>query len=295
MVPDFLPTATAQLTEPTSIALAQQIQRCDIVTTIFPKPIATSFVQGGDAGVPLLLLHGFDSSVLEYRRLFPQLAKAQETWAVDLVGFGFTERHPGFPFGPHAIQTHLYHFWQTLIQRPVILVGASMGGAAALDFALSHPECVQQLVLIDSVGFTEGVPPLVKLLFPPLDWLAVDFLRSPKLRQRASELSYTDQSLATPDAALCGSLPLYMAGWHQANLTFMKTGGYPFLGERIRQLAQETLILWGTQDKILDPKYALCFQEAIPHSKLIWIEQCGHVPHLEQPEIVSGHLLNFSS
>jgi len=71
-----------------------------------------------------LLLHGFDSSVLEVVGCYHYLAAENETWAVDLLGFGFTDRITGIHFSPNAIKIHLYYFWKTL-KQPVILVGAS--------------------------------------------------------------------------------------------------------------------------------------------------------------------------
>lgn len=123
----FLPRETENLIESTSITLAQQIQCQPIVTPLCPLPIATTYVNGGSGGTPILLLHGFDSSVLEFRRLLPPLAAQQETWALDLLGFGFTERVAGLSISPSAIKTHLYYFWKTLIGQPVILVGAFYG------------------------------------------------------------------------------------------------------------------------------------------------------------------------
>jgi pimeloyl-ACP methyl ester carboxylesterase len=130
MFANFLPPEVAQLTEVTSIAIAQQITAQAIATPLSADPIQTAYVHQGSGGVPILLLHGLDSSVLEFRRLLPLLAQSQAVWAV-VLGFGFTDRPVGVPFTPDAIKTHLYQVWQTLIGQPVILVGASMGGAAA--------------------------------------------------------------------------------------------------------------------------------------------------------------------
>jgi pimeloyl-ACP methyl ester carboxylesterase len=294
MFPIFLPPQVHQLTESTSIALAQQIQVQSLNLDPAQQKIETSYVQQGQGGTPILLLHGFDSSVMEFRRLLPQLASSHETWAVDLLGFGFTERRGDIPYSPEAIRKHLYSFWKTLIQRPVILLGASMGGAAALDFALSYPECVEKVVLIDSAGFTNGVPLIARYLFPPLDHLAVEFLKSPKLRQRVSELSYVNKSLASEDALICGSLHVYQQGWHQAIIKFMKSGGYPYLGDRIQELSQSVLILWGEKDQILNPQEAYKFEERLLHSKLIWVPESGHVSHLEKPELVAEKIIQFA-
>ncbi|GAB4378574.1 MAG: alpha/beta fold hydrolase [Elainellaceae cyanobacterium] len=288
----YPPVITDQLTEPTSIALAQQIQRREIVTPLAQTPIATTFVQQGQGGAPILLLHGFDSSVFEFRRLLPQLANHQETWAVDLLGFGFTDRPSQLTISPEAIKTHLYAFWKALIGKPVILVGASMGGAAAIDLALAYPEIVQQLVLIDSAGFTVG-PAIGKFLIPPLGYLATAFLRNPKVRQSISLKAYYDASYASLDAQRCAALHLDHPNWQQALISFTKSGGYSSFRHRLASLQQPTLILWGDCDRILGTKDASQFAHAIPNSQLVWINNCGHVPHLECPQLTAEQILRF--
>jgi len=293
MFPSFLPATVGQLTEPESIALARSIQSQAIVTPLSNQPITTTYVKQGTGGTPILLIHGFDSSVLEFRRLLPQLAVNNETWAVDLLGFGFTDRLAGIEFSPVAIKTHLYFFWKTLIKEPVILVGASMGGAAAIDFTLTYPEVVKKLVLIDSAGLRAGSP-LAKFMFPPVDNWATQFLRSPKVRDRVSRAAYKNPSLVSVDASCCGGLHLEMPSWHLAIIAFTKSGGYSaFRFKKLSQIFQQTLILWGDSDKILGTTDAKRFKRAIPNSKLIWIQDAGHLPHLEQPQVTAKHILEF--
>ncbi|MBD2439042.1 alpha/beta fold hydrolase [Nostoc sp. FACHB-110] len=293
MFPSFLPATVGQLTQPESIALARSIQRQAIATPLSEQPITTTYVKQGSGGTPILLIHGFDSSVLEFRRLLPLLGVKNETWAVDLLGFGFTDRLTGIAFSPVAIKTHLYYFWKTLIQQPVILVGASMGGAAALDFTLTYPEAVKKLVLIDSAGLRGGSP-LAKFMFPPLDNWATQFLRSPKVRDRISRAAYKNPSLASLDASCCAALHLEMPSWHLALIAFTKSGGYnAFRFKTLAQIKQPTLILWGDSDKILGTTDAKRFKRAIPHSQLVWIQDSGHVPHLEQPQVTAKHILEF--
>ncbi|WP_193198259.1 alpha/beta fold hydrolase [Nostoc sp. MG11] len=293
MFPNFLPTAVSQLTELASIALAKSIQSSAIATPLSNQSITTTYVHLGSGGTPILLIHGFDSSVLEFRRLLPLLSEDNETWAVDLLGFGFTDRLAGIAYNPTAIKTHLYYFWKSLINQPIILVGASMGGATAIDFTLSYPEVVKKLVLIDSAGLAGGSP-LSKLMFPPLDYLATQFLSNLKVRDRVSRIGYKNQSLASIDALYCGALHLQMPSWHQALIAFTKSGGYSaFRFKKLAEIVQPTLILWGDSDKILGTGDAIRFQRAIPHSTLTWIQDCGHLPHLEQPHITAQHILQF--
>ncbi|MFE4105448.1 alpha/beta hydrolase [Almyronema epifaneia] len=288
----MLPANLNQLTEPASTALAQQIQLAEIKTPLTPAPIATAYTHQGAGAPPLLLLAGFDSSLLEFRRLIPRLASEYSTWAVDMLGFGFTDRVAGVNFSPGAIKLHLYSTWQQLIQRPVVLIGASMGGAAAIDFALTYPDCVEKLILLDSAGFAAG-PAMGQLMFPPLDRWATNFLKNPAVRRRISWQAYCDRNLVTPDAELCAALHTQLPNWHEALIAFTKSGGYNFLTAKIAQIAVPTLIVWGQQDRILGIKDATRFQQAIASSQLVWIADCGHVPHLEKPELTAEAILRF--
>ncbi|MGF1538455.1 MAG: alpha/beta fold hydrolase [Elainellaceae cyanobacterium] len=304
-----LPVDVAPLTELDSINLVQRIQVKPIATPLSDRPISTAFAcwpadgpaqetTGLGKPAPLLFVHGFDSSLVEFRRLIPRLAAyqgvGQDLWAIDLLGFGFTERQPGLAYTAASIKQHLHAAWQTLIDRPVVLVGASMGGAAAMDFALTYPDSVEALVLLDSAGAARG-PNLSRFLPPGLGQLAAGILQNPGVRQRISRQAYFDSAFASEDAARCAALHLACPNWRIALANFTRNGGYNVLSRRqITQIDQPTLILWGKQDAILGTKLAGELEALVPNSKLIWIDQCGHVPHLEQPEQVAEQIARWA-
>ena len=293
MYPSCLPPEANDLTESASIALATQIQQTSIAIPSFPDGIATTYVNQGSGGIPILLIHGFDSSLLEFRRLLPILAQQQSTWAVDLLGFGFTQRNLDIPLNPENIKTHLYYFWKTKLQQPAIVIGASMGGAAAIDFTLTYPEAIAKLVLLDSAGLAKQ-PAIGKFMFPPFDTFATEFLRHRKIRQSISRAAYFDKSFASLDAQTCAALHLKCPNWNRSLVAFTKSGGYGSFADRISKIQQQTLIIWGKQDKILGTKDAAKFDRAIPNSKLVWIDNCGHVPHLEQPQATALEILKIA-
>ena len=216
-----------------------------------------------------------------------------QTWAIDLFGFGFTERAIGQPVNPDLIRQHLRQAWQTLIDQPVILVGASLGGAVAIDFALSYPQCVSKLVLIDSVGFS-GSFPIGRWIFPPLDTIAVEWLRWRKQMalQAAEAMPYLDRIII--DAIRCSLLHHDVPGWGDSTIAFTKSGGYFDLSRKIAQVQHQTLILWGESDDVLGIGDAEKFKTAIVNSQLVWIKNCGHSPHLDQPEATAEQILRFT-
>lgn len=292
MFPTFLPPQVKQLRDASATAFAQSIQRTAIVTSLHLQPILTTYVHEGTRGTPILLLHGFDSSILEFRLLLPLLAVEQEAWAVDLLGFGFTQRQKEINYSPQAIKIHLYRFWKTLINQPVILVGASMGGATAIDFTLTYPEIVKSLVLINSLGYTSS-PAFSKYLFPPFDFLAVEYLRQRNIFAFSIGNTFGHLNPTIPVAIQCAMLHQEMPGWHDAMIAYVKTGGYEDLADKIAQVDKPTLILWGQADDMLGSTDAEKFHKNIVNSQLIKLK-CGHNPQLEQPQVTAQHILAFA-
>lgn len=301
MFAHFLPSSVVEIQDLEAIALLQRIQR-RVVRVPFQggtTGIATAYAHytpeiapSSSEVAPLLLVHGFDSSLLEFRRLLPFLTDCRETWAVDLLGSGFTEYSPILAVDPQNIRQHLLSVLETWIQRPVVLVGASLGGAVAIDFAFHYPNWVQSLVLIDSVGFSGSFP--IGQFFPNLlielgaDWL---YFRKHAALAAAAALPMGDATLV--DALRCSLLHQEMPGWKAAVTSFTKSGGYASLSERIAQITHPTLIVWGKADDVLGTADGIQFEQAISGSRLVWIQQAGHVPHFDQPQSVAAHLLSF--
>ena len=292
MFPDFLPRDVNLLEHQDSILLAKSIRRIGVATLLSNREIETAYVCSGQGNPPLLLLHGFDSSLLEYRHIYSLFAAKRETWALDLLGFGFTDRLVNIAYNPKTIKEHLYCFWRKMINRPMILVASSMGGATAIDFAISYPHAVEKLVLINSVGYS-GSFYIGKLLFEPIDWLGVEFLR-----QRRIQALFWGKNLGLinpkiEDVLRCAILPSLMPNWEIAMKDFTRSGGYYDLEHRIHLVTQPTLILWGDRDETLGTAPAIKFKQAIANSQLVWLSGVGHTPHYEQPEIVAKHIIKF--
>jgi hypothetical protein len=110
-------------------------------------------------------------------------------------------------------------------------------------------------------------------------------------------MSYYDKATyATDEAVTIGRLHCLRDGWNDALVNFMKSGGFA-PSKLVPQVPVPSLVLWGRQDTILDgTEFATKFVETLPSATLVWIEECGHVPHLEQPEYVhfSADQLEYS-
>mmetsp|Transcript_4278 Transcript_4278/g.4699 ORF Transcript_4278/g.4699 Transcript_4278/m.4699 type:complete len:387 (-) Transcript_4278:438-1598(-) len=243
---------------------------------------------------PLLLVHGFDSSCLEYRRLGPQLSSlGMDVYAVDLLGWGYTQLNDISSFSAQAKVDALRNFWKEVgNNRPVVVGGASLGGAAAIEFATTSDACVGA-ILLDAQGFVDGIGPMA-MLPKPIAKLGVEVLKSVPLRSSANQMSYYNpKEFATEDALKVGRMHCLREGWNDALVSFMQSGGFS-PSEKVSQINVPSLVLWGRQDGILDgTEFANKFIETLPDGRLEWIEECGHVPHLEQPEVTAKVILEF--
>lgn len=266
------------------------------------------------SSLPLLLVHGFDSSALEYRRLGPQLASMGiDVYAVDLLGWGYTQLEDVKSFSAAAKVEALQGFWKTVGGNGELVVGgASLGGAAVIEFAAknlykevassddnnnssnsSSEGFVRGTVLIDAQGFVDGIGPM-GFLPAPLARAGIKVLQSVPLRNSANQMSYYNpETYATEDALKVGRLHCLREGWEDGMLSFMQSGGFR-PKEKVAQIDVPSLVLWGRQDGILEGKeFAPKFIDTMPNAELQWVEECGHVPHLEQPELTARYIANF--
>lgn len=121
---------------------------------------------------------------------------------------------------------------------------------------------------------------------------ALGILKSEPLRMYANVISYTDKKFATLDAMRIGRIHCFNEDWERASLKFLKSGGFVF-SDKIASVYQKSLVIWGKDDKILDVSNAERLQKALPNADLVYIDACGHVPHLEKASETSLIIKRF--
>jgi pimeloyl-ACP methyl ester carboxylesterase len=243
------------------------------------------------SGPPVLLLHGFDSSFLEFRRLAPLLAPHCQLFIPDLYGFGFTPRPAGGTFGPEPLLAHLEQLVASMARRcaaaetGIGLIGASMGGSVAVELARRQPQAIQRLLLLAPAGLTGRPMPVP----PLLDGLGVRFLALPGVRRGLCRSAFADPDRGVGPAELeIASLHLQAPRWGEALAAFARSGGFAGCGSPLP--SQPLQVLWGAQDRILRAPQKRAAEQLLG-DRLQELEQCGHLPHIDQPETVARHWL----
>ncbi|KAL2663534.1 hypothetical protein AAZV13_02G104300 [Glycine max] len=235
----------------------------------------------------------FFSSCLEWRYVLPLLEESGiETWAIDILGWGFSDLGKLPPCDVVSKRDHFYQFWKSYIRRPIILVGPSLGSAVAVDFAVNYPEAVEKLVLIGASVYSEGTGKLATLP-RAVAYAGVNLLKSLPLRLYATYLTFTKISFSTSlDWTNVGRLHCFLPWWDDATVDFMTSGGYnvsPLIGK----VKQKTLIIWGENDRIISNKFAVRLHCELPDAIIRQIPNCGHLPHLERPDSTIKLIVEF--
>ena len=277
---ELLERAARELRDPQGRDLAAAVQWWSLPGLGDGWPVAVAGPKAA-AAEPVILLHGFDSSCLEFRRLLPLLAPQQTVVVPDLYGFGFSPRQAAADEGPAAVLRHLDALLEVVLQttgaQRVGLIGASMGGSVAVELARRLPAQISRLLLLAPAGLTGRPMPLP----PLLDGLGVRFLALPAVRRGLCRSAFADPdaSVGPPELEIA-SLHLATPGWGAALARFARSGGFAGCGEPLPD--QPLQVLWGADDRILrapQKRAAL----ALLGERVRELEHCGHLPHLDQP------------
>ena len=190
--------------------------------------------------------------------------------------------HPEAPQAIHKVKSieHLVLLYEELIERlrvrPVAMFGQSFGGMVACEMAAWRPDVTPKLVVFDPVGlWREDAPVLPQWMIRPPHELPELLFANPSSPAAQQFLAVPDD----PEAAVKAQVAL---GWAIAC-----TGKFVWplpdkgLADRLPRIQAETLIVWGREDKLIPAIYAEEFGRLIPRSRIVIIENCGHIPEVE--------------
>ena len=251
-------------------------------------------VAAGD-GPPVLLLHGggLDSGQFTYRYTLGPLAKVQRVYVPDWPGYGHSDK-PDVEYTLPFYVDFLGRLVDALGLDRTSLVGLSMGGAAALGFALRAPERVEKLVLVDSYGLGADVPwgrlGYLMVHAPLLNELTYALLRRSRavIRWTLYGLVYDRQVVTESMVDEVTSLladPRAGHAWASFQKSEVEWGGLRTdFSNRLGGLSVPTLLVHGARDTAVPLAWARRARERIPHSELEVFPDCGHMPPRERPE-----------
>ena len=242
-------------------------------------------------GPALLFLHGIGDDSSTWLDLLASLSADFTVIAPDLLGHGASAK-PRADYSVAAYACGMRDLLTTLDVDRVTVVGHSLGGGVAMQFAYQFPERCERLVLVGSGGVGAGVHPLLRLAAAPGAGLVLPLLGTPPavaaLRGFAGLLRVFDD--ADLDYVLTRYARLVEPGTRSAFLRTLRSV-VDWRGQVVNMLDRcyltegiPTLLVWGTEDRVVPSGHALRAHRAMPGSRLVLFEGAGHFPHRSDPE-----------
>ncbi len=262
-------------------------------TFVMADGLRTHVLEAG-AGETLVLVHGGGAgadSRGNWRQCYPRLAARYRVLAVDMPGFGQTEKPDpaAYEYSQPARNAHLAAVVRALAPEGAHLVGNSMGGATCLGVAMAEPALVRSLTLMGSAGLTTRLSPEIRTILsyqptPENMRLLVATLTSPAFKVENELLAYRYELTRQP-----GTMAAYAAimRW------LAEQGGLFYPEEAIRGVRAPTLVVQGREDRVVPKELGWRFMELIDDARLHVIPHCGHWAMIERTAEFCAVVLAF--
>jgi pimeloyl-ACP methyl ester carboxylesterase len=264
-----------------------------------PGGFHVHYQDDGDPALPLLvLLHGFGDSYTSWEGWVSHLAGRFHVISLDFPGHGLTRAPQGYQLDGPGLADFLDAFAAQLSLPKFAVAGNSMGGGAAWQFAVRHPQRLNALILVDAAGFPNEKPPAetplaFKLLRYPLGRALLRNIDSRPLIDAGLKTDVYDKSIITP-ALVDRWAEFQRAPGHRAILMSVNPSVFAQASvAALREIAVPTLVLHGDADALIEPASGRKFAAAIPGAKLVTYPHVGHLPQIEIPQRSAADVAEF--
>lgn len=281
-------------------------------TTWSWRGMSVNYLVRGE-GPPVLLVHGFGASVAHWRRNIDVLSESNTVYAIDLLGFGASDKPPGFSYTMETWAELILKFLDEVVKSPTVLVGNSVGSLACVIAASdSSRDLVRGLVLLNCSGGMNNKAIVddwrIKLLLPLL-WL-IDFLLKQKgiasaLFERVKDRKnlkdillsvYGNKDAVDDELVEIIRGPADTEGALDAFVSTVTGPPGPSPIALMPKIRIPVLVLWGDQDPFTPidgpvGKYFSGLPSELPNVRLHMLEGVGHCPHDDRPDLVHQKLL----
>jgi pimeloyl-ACP methyl ester carboxylesterase len=262
--------------------------------------VNTRYWSAGEKGSTVILLHGVSCHVEFWERNIAALAREHRVFAVDIVGFGRTDK-PEVVYTFQLMADFVLDFMKTMGIDKASLVGNSMGAGISLTVAAQAPERVKKIVLVDPVGLGRGLSPVMRLMTLPV---IGNVLTKPSRKGvvRQMQLCLYNPSLASDDfidrATAIGTLPGNQRSFlsflrETCNMAGVKKGLVADFAALLKKIKTPTLVIWGRQDSIFPVADGEAAVKGMANVRLHVIDRAGHLPQIDKPEEFNATVLDF--
>ncbi len=260
-------------------------------------PLSMHYVEKGTGDKHIFLIHGFRSHTYTWKYLMDPLAKAGfHVWAVDLIGYGLSDKPDDVPYTMDNFVEQVKAFMEAKGISEAHIVGNSMGGGIALNFALLYPHRVKSLTLLNALGYPIEMP-LYLSIGRYFSQIWTPLLGPTIVRCCLKQIVYQSDSISDEQVeAYC--LPYRFPGGATATLLTLRQFDSSYLlkmSEQYPHLPHPVLVIWGDHDTLIPLSHYEKFIKDFPSCHRLLIPNCGHIPQEEAPQQTLQAMLPFFS
>lgn len=231
-------------------------------------------------GPPVVLIHGFASSIENWVSVIPELKKHHRVLALDLRGFGWSDR-PNVDYSPAAQAKLLKALLDERGVQQAAIVAHSWGSSVALAFALAYPERVSRLALYDAWVYESQLPSMFHLARARgLGEFLFGLFYSERHEERMT-LGFYDPELVTQEFVDAVERAFERPGTRAAALEAVRGMRYAEVEGRYGEVKVPTLLLWGREDLVTPLSVGERLVRQLPNARLVSYPRCGHFPMIE--------------
>lgn len=253
-------------------------------------------------GPALLLIHGMAGSSATWQAMIPQLSKKYRVIAPDLLGHGKSAKPRGdYSLGAFAVW--LRDLLDALGVHRATVIGQSLGGGIAMQFAYQHRDYCERLVLIGSGGLGPDLSSLLRVLSAPGAEFVLPVVAPQPVLTLGNKLGswLTSAGIQAPRAGQMWQAYSSLSD-SAARQAFLRTlrSVVDHRGQAVSALNKlhltadlPTLLIWGDRDRIIPVSHAYAAHDALTGSRLEVLDGVGHFPHAEAPTAVADILEDF--
>ena len=253
------------------------------------------------SGRPILLLHGFATSSFTWQAIAPELAKNHRVIAVDLRGFGASDKPLDDHYSIFDQADAIEAFIEQENLKDLTIVGHSFGGGVTLALAMRAAESrrsrLRNIVLIDSIAYKQPIPIFFRLLqVPVLGEVSMTLVPPEVQATQGLRLAYYDRDKITARAVAEYASTLYSPAAKHALAKTVEQIIPPNMEEiadKYKTIKIPALVIWCTDDKVVPPFFAHRLRMDLPSSELVMFSGCGHMPQEEKPEDTARAIQGF--
>ena len=245
------------------------------------------YLESGGSGGNIVLVHGLGASAERWEFVIPKFNQHYRVIVPDLIGFGYSDK-PLVDYTIEFFSDFFSDFLKKIQLDKTNIIGSSLGGQIAGQFAAQNPTSIEKLVLVSPSGIMKHSTPaldayVMAALYPDVQGAknAFQMMAGPAKQVNQKIVEEFVKRMKLPNAKMA-----FMS-------TLLGLKNAELLSKSLKKISIPTLIIWGENDPVIPIKYADEFLSCMQECRFYMMDNCGHTPYVDDPTKFAELVLDF--